>query len=321
MDKVKLGFIGTGGMAGAHMRNLKDNFEDVEFCAMCDISEDRSKARAEEFGGNAYTDFRVMYDKEELDAVYICTPPFAHGEQERIACEKGIAMFIEKPIHSELEPAIIIDDYIKETGTITSVGYHWRYGGNAQSAKKMLEEQPQILGALGYWMGGMPGTPWWRVRAQSGGQHVEQTTHIFDLCRFLVGSDGKTVHGVANSGSMTHIENYDVDDISMVNIEFENGAVANIVSACALQGFGRVHLEVFTRGLVVTVGGPNNVNREGETEPLSGEGGQDRDRVFIDAVKSGDDSKILSPYSDALQTLRIMLAASTSFVTGKAVDL
>ena len=105
MEKVKLGFIGTGGMAGAHMRNLKDNFEDVEFCAMCDISEDRAKGRAEEYGGNAYSDFREMYDKEDLNAVYICTPPFAHGEQERIACEKGIAMFIEKPIHSELEPA------------------------------------------------------------------------------------------------------------------------------------------------------------------------------------------------------------------------
>ena len=321
MDKVKLGFIGTGGMAGAHMNNLKDNFEDVEFCAMCDISEDRAKQRAEEFGGNAYTDYRVMYDKEDLDAVYICTPPFAHGEQERIACEQGVAMFIEKPIHSELEPAIIINEYVEQSGVVTSVGYHWRYGGNAQNAKAMLEEQPQILGALGYWMGGMPGTPWWRVRAESGGQHVEQTTHIFDLARFLVGSDGKTVHGVAASGSMAHIENYDIDDISMVNIEFKNGAVANIVSACAMEGFGRVHLEVFTRGLVVTVGGANEVNRGGETEALSNEGGEDRDRVFIDAVKSGDTSNILSPYSDALETLRIMLAASTSFRTGKAVDL
>ena len=321
MDKVKLGFIGTGGMASAHMRNLKDNFDDVTFSAMCDISEDRAKQRAEEFGGNAYTDYRVMYEKEDLDAVYICTPPFAHGEQERIACEQGIAMFIEKPIHSELEPAIIINEDVERSGVITSVGYHWRYGGNAQNAKTMLEEQPQILGALGYWIGGMPGTPWWRVRAQSGGQHVEQTTHIFDLARFLVGSDGKTVHGVAASGSMTDIENYDVDDISMVNIEFQNGAVANIVSSCAMQGFGRVHLEVFTRGLVVTVGGANQVNRGGETAPLSNEGGQDRDRVFIDAVKSGDSSQILSPYSDALETLRIMLAASTSFRTGKAVDL
>ena len=321
MEKVKLGFIGTGGMASAHMRNLNDNFEDVEFTAMCDISEARAKHCAQEFGGNAYTDFRVMYDKEELDAVYICTPPFAHGAQERIACERGIAMFIEKPIHSELEPAVVINDYIEQTGVITSVGYHWRYGGNAQNAKAMLDAEPQILGALGYWIGGLPGTPWWRVRAQSGGQHVEQTTHIFDLARFLIGSDGKTVHGVAASGSMTDIPNYDVDDISMVNIEFQNGTVANIVSSCAMAGYGRVQLEVFCRGLVVTVGGPNNFNRKGETEPLSSAGGQDRDRVFIDAVKSGDGSKILSSYSDALQTLRIMLAASTSFRTGKAVDL
>lgn len=321
MEKVKLGFIGTGGMASAHMRNLNDNFEDVEFTAMCDISEARAKHCAQEFGGNAYTDFRVMYDKEELDAVYICTPPFAHGEQERIACERGIAMFIEKPIHSELEPAVVINDYIEQTGVITSVGYHWRYGGNAQNAKAMLDAEPQILGALGYWIGGLPGTPWWRVRAQSGGQHVEQTTHIFDLARFLIGSDGKTVHGVAASGSMTDIPNYDVDDISMVNIEFQNGTVANIVSSCAMAGYGRVQLEVFCRGLVVTVGGPNNFNRKGETEPLSSAGGQDRDRVFIDAVKSGDSSEILSSYSDALQTLRIMLAASTSFRTGKAVDL
>ena len=99
----------------------------------------------------------------------------------------------------------------------------------------------------------------------------------------------------------------------MVNIEFENGAVANIVSCCAMEGFGRVHLEVFCRGLVVTVGGSDTINRKGTEEPLSGDGGQDRDRVFIDAVKTGDASKILSPYSDALQTLRIMLAAEHLF--------
>ena len=120
---------------------------------------------------------------------------------------------------------------------------------------------------------------------------------------------------------MLDIPNYDVDDLSMVNIEFENGSIANIVSCCAMQGWGRVHLEVFCRGLVITVGGSNEINREGETEKLSGEEGQDRDRVFIDAVKTGDRSKILSPYSDALETQKIMLAASKSFETGKAIDI
>ena len=317
--KVKLGFIGTGGMAGAHMRNLQ-TFDDIEFTAMCDISEERAEGCAEEFGGNAYTDFREMYDKESLDAVYICTPPFAHGEQERIACEQGIPMFIEKPIASELEQAVIINEDVRRSGVITSVGYHWRYGGNAQHAKSVLEKESPVLGALGYWMGGLPGTLWWRIRSQSGGQHVEQTTHIFDLARFLLG-DAKTVHGVAARGSMTDIPQYDVDDLSMVNIEFESGAVANIVSCCAMEGWNRVQLEVFCRGLVVTVGGSNTINRKGTEKSLSENGGQDRDRVFIDAVKTGDSSKILSPYSDALKTLRIMMAASTSFETGKAVDL
>jgi len=121
---------------------------------------------------------------------------------------------------------------------------------------------------------------------------------------------------------MTDIPNYDVDDISMVNIEFKNGAVANIASSCAMQGWGRVQLEVFCRGLVVQVGGGSKINRKGEVD-TSTEGyvGQDRDRVFIDAVKSGDPSGIKSPYSDAFETFKITMAASKSFETGKAVDL
>ncbi|MFC1719133.1 Gfo/Idh/MocA family oxidoreductase, partial [Candidatus Poribacteria bacterium] len=193
--------------------------------------------------------------------------------------------------------------------------------GNAQTALKILKDEI-ILGSLGYWMGGMPGVHWWRVRAESGGQHVEQTTHIFDICRYMVGSNAVLVHGVANSGGMTDVEDYDVDDISMVNIVFENGVVANITSACAMKGFGRVQLEVFCPGLVVTLGGSGPfINRGGEAEEVEMAPGLDRDRTFIDAVISGDDSKILSPYADALETHKITMAASKSFRTGKAVDV
>jgi len=317
---VKVGFIGTGGIAGAHLNNLK-NFEDVQFVAMCDVVEDKAKARANEFGGQPFTDYKVMFDKVDMDALYICTPPFAHGEQERLACEKGINMFIEKPIGVTLEQALIINDMIKRSGVITSIGYHWRYGGNAQTALSVLKNE-KILGSLGYWMGGMPGVHWWRVRAESGGQHVEQTTHIFDICRYMVGSDAVLVHGVANSGGMTHIPDYDVDDISMVNIVFKNGVVANITSCCAMQGWGRVHLEVFCSGLVISIGGPGPlISRGGKAEEVPQLPGFDRDRVFIDAIKSGDGSKILSPYADALETHKITMAASKSFKTGKAVDI
>ena len=68
MEKVKVGFIGTGGIAGAHMSNIA-KFDDVEFAAMCDVSEDRAKARSDEYGGTPYTDYRQMFDKQNLDAV------------------------------------------------------------------------------------------------------------------------------------------------------------------------------------------------------------------------------------------------------------
>jgi myo-inositol 2-dehydrogenase/D-chiro-inositol 1-dehydrogenase len=317
---VKVGFVGTGGIAGSHLKNLK-TFEDVELVAMCDVVEEKAKSRAKEFGGKTFTDFKEMFDKVDMDALYICTPPFAHGEQERIACEKGIPMFIEKPIGVTWEQCVIINEMVQRSGVITSVGYHWRYGSGAQTALEVLKGE-KILGALGYWMGGMPGVHWWRVRAESGGQHVEQTTHIFDLCRYMVGSDAVLVHGVACSGSMTHVPDYDVDDISMVNILFENGAAANIASCCAMKGWGRVKLEIFCNGLVLDVGGGATiVNREGKAEEVAKAPALDRDRVFIDAVKTGDASKILSPYADALETHKITMAASRSFRTGKAVDV
>ncbi len=320
--QVKVGAIGVGQMAGGHLGNLA-GFQDVELVAMCDILEEQSKQRAEEYGAKPYTDYKEMFDKEELDAVYICTPPFVHGEQEQIACERKIPFFVEKPIAVNLEQATEIHEAVERSGNITSVGYHWRYQGNVERAQVVLKDE-KIVGALGYWMGGMPEVGWWRVRAQSGGQHVEQTTHIFDLCRYLVGSEAIAIHGFAAQGRMTDIPNYDIDDLSVVNIRFANGAVANITSACMLRGWGRVKLEVFCRDLSVEVSGSSvSINRAGEIETSDENlnGYLHEDRVFIDAVKSGDASKIRSPYSDALQTFRLTMTAGDSFAKGKQINL
>ena len=83
--------------------------------------------------------------------------------------------------------------------------------------------------------GGMPGVAWWRVREPAGGHHVAEPTHIFDLCRYLVDSEVIVVHGLTAQGSIRDVADYDVDDMSVVNISFANGMVANIASACMLK--------------------------------------------------------------------------------------
>ncbi len=319
-DKVRVGFIGAGGIAGNHLGNLR-NFDDVEFAAMCDVAKERAEGRANDFGGNPYTDFQEMLEKEELDAVYVCLPPFAHGEPELAALERGIPLFIEKPIDADIASALAVRDKVAETGVLTSVGYNWRYSDAIQKARERLTDF-KVLGALGAWMGGMPGTPWWRVKELSGGQHVEQTTHVFDVCRFLLRGEAVSVHAVAARGGMTEVPNYDVEDISFVNIAFDNGTIANIQSACCLSGWGRVKIEVFgknlaadiTQGQATLISGGNREEIKSTVNPY-----QQEDRIFIDAVKSGDDSKILAPYADAVKTQKLMVAATRSMESGKAV--
>ena len=82
MDKVKLGFIGVGGIAGAHL-NILAKMDDVELTTMCDINPDTLSKRCETYNvSSSYTNFKEMLEKEDLDAAYVCVPPFAHSDIE-----------------------------------------------------------------------------------------------------------------------------------------------------------------------------------------------------------------------------------------------
>jgi predicted dehydrogenase len=162
---------------------------------------------------------------------------------------------------------------------------------------------------------------WWRTRSQSGGQLVEQTTHIVDLARHLVG-DVARVRAVSRRGLQTDVPGYDIDDASMAQLEFKNGVIGTIVSACTLNFGYRIQLDLVGRDFVVEVGG-NKVTHmtagvtntwEYRESPYDAEMA-----AFLTAVKTKDTSGIRSAYEDALKTLAVSLAANQSMETGRAV--
>ena len=109
----------------------------------------------------------------------------------------------------------------------------------------------------------------------------------------------------------------------MVNVTFDNGTVAYIQSACCLSGWSRVKVEVFGMGVVADISQGRATFVTGPDEGFELESGVDQyaeeDRIFVDAVKSGDGSKIRAPYEDAVQTQKITTAATKSMETGKTV--
>ena len=216
---VRLGFIGSGGIANHHMHTLAQ-IENATLVAFCDVLIDKAQATATRYDGTAYTNYVEMFDREQLDAVYICVPPFAHGDPETEALKRGLPCFIEKPVATSLAQATTTLNAIKAANLITAVGYHWRYMDIVARAKACLGNQ-SVGFAIGSWIGGMPTVPWWRVMAESGGQIVEQTTHIFDLTRYLLGNVTQ-VHTMARTGLMTEVENYDIHDATITNLKFSS---------------------------------------------------------------------------------------------------
>jgi len=318
---IKIGFVGTGGIANHHMRTIAQ-IDEGEMVAFCDVVAEKALAASSTYGGKAYTNHLDMYDSEDLDAVYVCLPPFAHEQQEIEAVQRGLSIFVEKPVATTAEKADEVLAAVREADVLSAVGYHWRYMDTVASARERIGDQP-IGFALGSWMGGMPGVYWWRVFAESGGQMVEQTTHIFDLARYLMG-EVKSVHAFTRTGLMQEVERYDVHDASVTNLVFASGTIASITSACMLSAGGGVGLDFYLQDQVLRLDGRSlTVEKPGGKEILNlgNNPTLDEDTAFIQAVKSGEGAAIRSDYADAVQTLKLTLAATRSALEGGVVEL
>ncbi|MBE7190044.1 glycosyltransferase, partial [Jatrophihabitans endophyticus] len=211
MTRTRIGFIGAGGIAHRHMGVL-EQFDDVAIAAFADPAADRARDAASRFGATAYADFNDMLAREELDAVFICVPPFAHGAPEHAAISRELPFFVEKPVAIELALAEEIGAAVAAAGLVTGAGYHWRYLDTLDEAKALLAHNPaQFLS--GYWLDSTPPPQWWWKQAQSGGQMNEQTTHIVDLARYLVG-DITQVFGLVGHTPRGEFPGLDVATVS-----------------------------------------------------------------------------------------------------------
>ncbi len=316
MSGVRVGFIGVGGIANLHLNNLR-RLEGVELVAFCDVIEERAKAAAEQFHGTAYTDHRTMLEREQLDAVYICLPPHAHTDQVILAAQAGAAVFVEKPVARTLDKALETKEAIQKAGVINAVGYHFRYYDGTDIAKERLQNKT-IGMVMGYWMGGLPGVYWWRRLEMSGGQIVEQTTHIFDLARFLVG-DIVQVSAATALRALHDVPELNVPDVGTVTVWFANGVIGTIANTCLLRMGYTVGLHVFTPDLIVELtSGSVRLLEPHRTEEIRHQrnGHFYESVVFMEAVRTKNQSLIRSDYTDAVKTLAVTLAALESAEKG-----
>ncbi|MCX8184021.1 MAG: Gfo/Idh/MocA family oxidoreductase, partial [Crenarchaeota archaeon] len=215
---LRIGLIGCGGIANVHMQVLS-NMKDVQLVSFCDIIEDKARefnAKYAKGSAAVYTDFTRMLERERLDAVYVCLPPFAHSNEVEIAAENGVHVFIEKPIALDMEKARSMVDAARRHGIKTQVGFQLRFGAAVEHFMKMVERGeagPVGLFLAKYYCNSLH-SPWWRDKSKSGGQVVEQIIHLYDLSRFMAG-EPRSVYCRMDNLFHKDVEGYTVEDVSV----------------------------------------------------------------------------------------------------------
>ncbi len=309
---IRLGFVGTGGIAQGHMQRLSA-MEGVEAAGHYDVVAERAESSAEKWGGKAYGSVEALVGEGNLDGAVICTPPFAHGESvEKPVCEAGLPFLIEKPVAVDIDTAREVESWVSQQDIATVVAYKYRWDDHVNKAREMLADKTIGLVHGDFW-GGLPGVPWWRVMAESGGQFVEQTTHIVDLARYFAG-EVKSVQAFYSLRGLHDVENLDVPDVGTVNLVFESGAVGNISNTCMLQGWGTSGIRVMAKAFTLEIRGDQLswAGADGSDAYQKAEDGYlGEDAAFVEAIK-GDRSLVNSDYADGVKTLAVTLAANLS---------
>jgi predicted dehydrogenase len=317
---VRVGFIGCGGIAQGHLRALHEH-PHATVVAVCDVNRPAAERAAERFEAQIYTDYRAMLARDDLDAAYLCLPPFAHGDIDLAVVERGLPFLVQKPVALDLATARQIGTAARQKNLITCVGYQLRYFGAADAAREALAGHTVGLANGYYWCGVGRGTGHWLVqREKSGGQLVEQATHTLDMLRYLVGE----IRSIYALQARRVLDEIDCPDVNALAIQFENGAVGtfsatwvlgtsdwNLANVCEIT-YDDARLRWTPGGVTFTEAGKS---REEQRPDAS------IDAAFVDAIRSGDRSLIRSDYDDAVRTLAVTLAAGESARTGQPVDV
>lgn len=139
--KLRVGIIGTGWIADAHMASYK-KMPDVEIVAGADLIPGKAEAFFKKHGienVKCYPSHKELIDNEKLDAVSVCTYNCQHAEPTIYALNHGVNVLLEKPFTVTTEEAIEVIKAEKKSGKVLSIGFQPRFDANMKMIKKIVE--------------------------------------------------------------------------------------------------------------------------------------------------------------------------------------
>lgn len=298
-DELGVGLVGLGGIQLAHAAAYGD--APARVVAVCDVMEDRARARAEALSARAYTDYRRLLEDPDVQAVDVTLPHNLHYEVARAALMAGQHTLVEKPMVASYAQARELVDLARREGLTFTVAENTRFVSAYIETEKLLRSgelgEPRLVRTLisGSEVRRLRDTSLWKGRRDGslGGVIVDAGPHSFYLLKWLFG-EIDSVYGHMHR----LVAESEVEDHAVVGGRLASGALFTTEYTFTAEIPWGERLEVYgSEGSLV-------VDQLGRPPVVRYRGGQDYDGAAVEGA----------PYEPMLWKFHSIAAGVRDFV-------
>lgn len=238
---LKVAIIGAGAISSAHMEAYLQFPERCQIVALCDIYPVKAEKKAKEFNLDVaiYDDHTKMLEREDIDLVSVCTPPYTHSEITINFLDSGKNVLVEKPMASSLEECDAMNAAAERNHKMLSVISQNRFRTPMMKLKRVLDTK--LMGPIVHtqvdsywWRGHSYYDLWWRGtwEKEGGGCTLNHAVHHIDIFKWMNGMPSEVTAVMSN----TSHDNAEVEDISIAICRYNDGSLAQITSSVIHHG-------------------------------------------------------------------------------------
>jgi predicted dehydrogenase len=237
MTRIKVGLIGGGGIATAHIRGFREHADRIVATAVSDVVPDTLARRAAELDAAPFAAYADLIRDADIDAVDICLPHHLHRDALVRAADAGKHILCEKPLCLTAEEALDVRAAVRRNGVTLMCAHNQLFLPAVAKAKELLEAGEigrvyEVRTTDSFHNDFDPATMGWRASAKTsgGGELIDTGYHPTYLLLHLAGGSPVEATAMLSTHRLTFMEG---EDSAQVLVRFDNGVVGQMVTSWA----------------------------------------------------------------------------------------
>ncbi len=336
MKKLKIGLLGCGRISDYHFDAIKNNSEEIELVAICDINEKNLKSATKKTGAHPYSSLKEMIKNETLDCISICTPNGFHFENAKQILKSKINVIVEKPLTLSYSEGEKLFKLAKKVNKKIFLIHQNRLNPTIECVKNAIDSgmfgKIYMMTSNIFWHRDddyYKNPSWHGSKKIDGGAFMTQASHYTDIMNWFSKSEIKSVYALGK----TRERKIETEDCGSAVIEWKNDIIGNVnVSVLTYNENFEGSLTIIGQKGLVKIGGvalnkiiewkfdkkiKNFCKTSYSTDSVYGFGHTPYYKSVADTLIKG--KKFLISDTDALNSLKLLCTITSSMDKKKKI--